>query len=186
MTTFNYLNEITTEDQAYCLGFFAYIYDSDSFYLNNYYEIKCIYIYNNVKLFNIFKKICYFIINKNNDNSYDDKITFKIKYNVINDILNNIKNFDNFNDNLKIAFIKGLYEYNSITFFSNLKNIYFKQPNYLKDVFIKIFKFLEIPYSIDETDMETIKLITIKSGIYTIYLNKLFYDNNKNSLLIIK
>ena len=183
MTTFNNLNEITTNEQAYCLGFFAYIYDSDISY-----KIKGIYIYNHLKLFTNFKKICYFIIYKNNNHKNDDIITLKIKPNLINDFLTNINNFDNFNDNLKISFIRGLYEYNSITFFSNLKNIYFKNPIYLNDVFTKIFKFLEIPYNIDDhesDDIETIKLITIKSGNNTLYFNKLLYTNTNNNCSLI-
>jgi len=168
MSNPKYLSEITTKEQAYCLGFFAYIYESHTYYSKNCYELKNIDKNNNEPLFDIFQNF--------SDIIYDDdfKVSFTVENHVISDILTNIKNFNNFSDNFKKEFIRGLYEYNNIAFYSDDSDILFKQTKYLEPIFTEILEFMKIPYIINEG------IITIKHGCSSCDFLGFIYTNINN------
>ena len=171
MSDLKYLSEITTTEQAFCLGFFAYIKESQTAYSKNCYELKNIYKISE-QLLNIFEKVSDIIFEDDND-----KTSFSLlNSSVIVDIESNIKNFNIFNDDLKRAFIRGLYEYNYIAYFSDFNDISFKQNEYLKPVFVNILEYLQIPYIIDELT----ETITIKYGCSTYDFLGMIYNGIDN------
>ena len=175
MSNPNYLSEITTEEQAFCLGFFAYIYESHTSYSKNCYEVKGVYKNNNEALFDIFQNFSDIMYDDDND----DIVSFTVENKVISDILINIKNFQNFNDKLKKSFIRGLYEYNYIAFFPDETDISFKQTKYLEPIFNQILEYMQIPYIIDEAS----KVITIKYGCSSCDLLGFLYTNINNEYI---
>lgn len=138
MTSSSYLNSIDTNEKAYCLGFFNYIRNTHSSYAKNCYEFSNICIEDDKNTLELFKNIV--------DIFYDEK-TENISMTILNDDLlkdieENNKKFDEWTDKFKYEYIRGLYEYNYITNENESENIMIKGNENIQ----KIGSFMNIPY----------------------------------------
>ena len=88
----SYFTNIDTIEKAYILGL---VYKNDNYIMA---------LINNKTVIDILSNFCY-----NIHKSYTINIT---NIHFINDIQNSINNFPNFSNDLKIAFVRGLYESN--------------------------------------------------------------------------
>ena len=142
-----YFQNIDTIEKAYILGLV---------HKNNHYLMSLI---NNKNIINIFKQFC-----PNIDNTYIININ---EPETINDIKTSILNYPNFNTELKIAFVRGIYETNFSTELIEINEVIEPIIDNIKNEFI-------INYDIFDNK------IIIKD--LTSFYNKI-YDNNDISLL---
>jgi len=183
----SYLNIIDNNEKAYTLGFFSYINDTHSKYANNCYEFSNIYIEEDKETLNLFRNVI--------DIYYDENKEILsmtiINNNILNDIINNLKNFSIKNDiwtkKMKYEFIRGLYEYNYLINESEERNenIVIKETELLNNnILQEIGDFLKIPYLI--TNKNEYNYLTYFYGCSTYDFLGIVYNQINNDNYSIK
>jgi deoxyuridine 5'-triphosphate nucleotidohydrolase len=177
--TFSFLNTIDNNDKAYCLGFFSYIIDTHSKYATNSYEFSNIYIDEDKDILNLCKNI----VDIFNDEKTEIISMTAIDDKILEDIIVNLKNFDDWTDKMKKEFIRGLYEYNYLNNENDSENILIKKSTYLNDILPKIGGYLNIPYIFTklENDDKT-EYLTYSYGCSTCdFLGTIYNEIDSNS-----
>jgi deoxyuridine 5'-triphosphate nucleotidohydrolase len=156
-------------EKAFSLGFLSYIKEVHTEYSQNCYELINIDDELDEGLLKIFKEYVD-IMNEFgttsmslNNNSYLDEMN------------DTIKGFNDFTDDCKRAFIRGIYEYNNLS--ENSNDIYIKKNVMIKDNYEDYMKFIGIPYLIDDENR-----IMIKYGCNSIDLLGFLYNNIDNNI----
>ena len=147
MTDATYFNNIDTDEKAFILGLVSKNNN------DNNKNIKEILLKNGLNINNNF-----------------------ISDNILNLIKTSINNFNNFNDECKKGFIRGLYE-------ANNKNIIISDV--IKDIFpyIKEFILKDIKYQIIKNDNDEDVIYFINKYSRNKFQKKIYYSNNNISLL---
>ena len=147
MTDATYFNNIDTDEKAFILGLVSKNNN------DNNKNIKEILLKNGLNINNNF-----------------------ISDNILNLIKTSINNFNNFNDECKKGFIRGLYE-------ANNKNIIISDV--IKDIFpyIKEFILKDIKYQIIKNDNDEDVIYFINKYNINKFQKKIYYSNNNTSLL---
>jgi deoxyuridine 5'-triphosphate nucleotidohydrolase len=156
-------------EKAFSLGFLSYIKDVHTEYSQNCYELINIDDELDEGLLKIFKEYVD-IMNEFgttsmslNNNSYLDEMK------------DTIKGFNDFSDDCKRAFIRGIYEYNNLS--ENSNDIHIKKNVMIKDNYEDYMKFIGIPYLIDDENR-----IKIKYGCSSIDFLGFLYNNIDNNI----
>lgn len=156
-------------EKAFSLGFLSYIKDVHTEYSQNCYELINIDDELDEGLLKIFKEYVD-IMNEFgttsmslNNNSYLDEMKDTIKV------------FNDFSDDCKRAFIRGIYEYNNLS--ENSNDIHIKKNVMIKDNYEDYMKFIGIPYLIDDENR-----IKIKYGCSSIDFLGFLYNNIDNNI----
>lgn len=156
-------------EKAFCLGFLSYIKEVHTEYSQNCYELINIDDEIDEGLLKILKEYVD-IINEYgmtsmslNNNSYMDEMK------------DTIKSFNDFTDDYKRAFIRGIYEYNNLR--ENSNDIHIKNNVMIKDNYEDYMKFIGIPYIIDDENR-----IKIKYGCSSIDFLGFLYNNIDNNI----
>jgi len=161
---------IDTCEKAFSIGFLSYINDIHTNYSQNCYELNNIDEDLDKEILNILKEYVDIIYEFGNTSMSLNNIS------LLNDIKNAISNFNEFNDDCKKAFIRGLYEFNNLQVNSN--DIYIKKNEFINDYYLNFMDFLAgIPYIIDDENR-----ILIKYGCSSIDFLGFLYNNIDNNL----
>jgi len=164
---FNYFNKIDTIEKAYLLGLFCKKINKNTITVNNIRKNEDIYIIKLIKQFAI--NIEYYYSNP----KANYVLTFNISSEILNDINNNLKNFfefENNDDDIKIAFIRGYYEGTKI-FSENNNSVKISYDN-IENI-LKIINYINIPYKLDIKN----QYITYDSGCNSLdFLGKIYND----------
>ena len=136
-------------ETAFSVGFLSYIKDTHTTYSKNCYELPNI---DDVLDKDLLKKFVKYV-----DIINEFGVTSMCLNNssLICEISEVIKDFKNFNDDYKRAFIRGLYEYNNI--FENSNDIYIKKNDLIKDNYQDYMDYVNIPYIVDDENRILIK-----------------------------
>lgn len=156
-------------EKAFCLGFLSYIKEVHSNYSNNCYE-----------LINIDDELDEDLLKK-----FKEYVDIMNEYGTTSMTLNNssymdemkevIKGFDDFTDDYKKAFLRGIYEYNNLREISN--DIHIKKNEMIKDYYEGYMKYIGVPYIIDDENR-----IMIKFGCSSVDFLGFLYNNIDNNI----
>jgi len=163
----SYLSNIDTIEKAYCVGFLSYMKDVNSNYADNCYELINIYKEDDEYILSVLENIV--------DIISDDGITSMTLKNkdLLEDINKAIKEFNNFTNEYKRAFIRGLYEYNNLLNVEDTNDIYIYKNQMIIDTYQDYMDYMHIPYFIDKEGTR----IVIKHGTTSFdYLGYLYSD----------
>lgn len=160
---------VDTYEKAFTLGFLSYINEVHTEYSQNCYELINIDEELDEGLLKIFKEYVD-IMNEFGMTSMSLK-----KSSYIDEMKECIKGFNNFTDDYKKAFIRGIYEYNNLR--ENSNDIHIKKNVMIKDNYEDYMKFVGIPYIIDDENR-----IKIKYGCSSIDFLGFLYNNINNNI----
>ena len=155
-------------EKAFCLGFLSYINEVHTEYSQNCYELINIDDELDEELLKILKEYVD-IMNEFGMTSMSLK-----KSTYIDEMKECIKGFNDFSDDYKRAFIRGIYEYNNLR--ENSNDIHIKKNDLIKDNCDNYMKYTGIPYIIDDENK-----IMIKYGCSSIDFLGFLYNNINNN-----
>ena len=159
-------------EKAFSLGFLSYIKEVHTEYSQNCYELINIDDELDEGILKIFKEYVD-IINEFGSTS------MSLNNNSFLDEMNEtIKGFNDFTDDYKRAFIRGIYEYNNLS--ENSNDIHIKKNVMIKDNYEDYMKFIGVPYIIDDENR-----IMIKYGCSSIDFLGFLYNNIDNNISFI-
>jgi len=164
-------------EKAFSLGFLSYIKDVHTNYSQNCYELINIDEELDEGILKILKEYVD-IINEFGMTSMSlNNISF------LDEMKDAINNFNDYSDDYKRAYIRGIYEYNNLR--ENSNDIRIKKNEYIKEKYNDYMKYLEIPYIIDDENRILIKYgcnsIDFLGYLYNIIDNNIgFVYNNYN------
>lgn len=156
-------------EKAFSLGFLSYIKDVHTEYSQNCYELINIDEELDEGLLKILKEYVDII----NEFGMTSMSLNNISY--MDEMKDTIKGFNDFSDDCKRAFIRGIYEYNNLS--ENSNDIHIKKNVMIKDNYEDYMKFIGIPYLIDDENR-----IKIKYGCSSIDFLGFLYNNIDNNI----
>jgi deoxyuridine 5'-triphosphate nucleotidohydrolase len=156
-------------EKAFCLGFLSYIYEVHTEYSQNCYELINIDEELDEGLLKILKEYVDII----NEFGMTSMSLNNISY--MDEMKETIKGFNDFKEDFKRAFIRGIYEYNNLR--ENSNDIHIKKNVMIKDNYEDYMKFIGIPYIIDDENR-----IMIKYGCNSIDFLGFLYNNIDNNI----
>jgi deoxyuridine 5'-triphosphate nucleotidohydrolase len=156
-------------EKAFSIGFLSYIYDVHTTYSQNCYELNNIDEELDRDILNFLKEYVD-IINEFGTTSMS--LNNSSFLDIMKDV---IKNFKNFKDDYKRAFIRGIYEYNNLR--ENSNDIRLKKNEMIKDNYNDIMEYIGIPYIIDDENN-----ILIKYGCNSVDFLGFIYNNIDNNI----
>jgi deoxyuridine 5'-triphosphate nucleotidohydrolase len=156
-------------EKAFTLGFLSYINEVHTEYSQNCYELINIDDELDEELLKILKESVD-IMNEFGMTSMSLKNS-----SYIDEMKECIKGFNDFTDDYKRAFIRGIYEYNNLR--ENSNDIHIKKNELIKDDFDNYMKYTGIPYIIDDENN-----IMIKYGCSSIDFLGFLYNNINNNI----
>ena len=159
-------------EKAFSLGFLSYIKDVHTEYSQNCYELINIDEELDEGLLKILKEYVDII----NEFGMTSMSLNNISY--MDEMKDTIKGFNDFSDDCKRAFIRGIYEYNNLS--ENSNDIHIKKNVMIKDNYEDYMKFIGIPYLIDDENR-----IKIKYGCSSIDFLGFLYNNIDNNISFI-
>ena len=156
-------------EKAFCLGFLSYIKEVHTDYSQNCYELINIDEELDEGLLKIFKEYVDIINEFGRTSMSLNNISF------MDDMKETIKGFNDFNDDYKRAFLRGIYEYNNLS--ENSNDIHIKKNVMINDNYESYMKFIGVPYLIDDENN-----IMIKYGCSSIDFLGFLYNNIDNNI----
>jgi deoxyuridine 5'-triphosphate nucleotidohydrolase len=156
-------------EKAFTLGFLSYINEVHTEYSQNCYELINIDDELDEELLKILKEY----VDIMNEFGMTSMSLKKTSY--INEMKECIKGFNDFMDDYKRAFIRGIYEYNNLR--ENSNDIHIKKNELIKDNYEDYMKFIGIPYLIDDENK-----IMIKYGCSSIDFLGFLYNKINNNI----
>jgi deoxyuridine 5'-triphosphate nucleotidohydrolase len=157
-------------EKAFSLGFLSYIKDVHTNYSQNCYELNNIDEDLDKNLLKILKEYV--------DIIYEYGVTSMSLKNtsLLNEFTDAIKGFNDYKDDYKRAFMRGIYEYNNITDKGSSSDIYILKNELIKDNYQSYMDFVGIPYIVDDENK-----ILIKYGCSSVDFLGFIYNNIENS-----
>ncbi len=168
-------------EKAFSLGFLSYIGEIHTSYSKNCYEFVNIDEEADEEILKVLKEYVDIIT--------EDGTTSMTLNNVklLNEMKLAIDGFKEFENDLKRAFIRGLYEYNNLLD-SSSNDIYMKKNDMIKDNYQDFMEFLKVPYIIDDENRILIKYGCSSTDflgfIYNDIINNLSFTYNNYNLTI--
>ena len=156
-------------EKAFCLGFLSYIKEVHTDYSQNCYELINIDEELDEGLLKIFKEYVDIINEFGRTSMSLNNISF------MDDMKETIKGFNDFKDDYKRAFLRGIYEYNNLS--ENSNDIHIKKNVMINDNYESYMKFIGVPYLIDDENN-----IMIKYGCSSIDFLGFLYNNIDNNI----
>ena len=156
-------------EKAFSLGFLSYISDVHTEYSQNCYELINVDDELDKGLLKVFKEY----VDIMNEFGMTSMSLNNPSY--IEDFKECIKGFNDFTDEHKRAYIRGIYEYNNLR--ENSNDIHIKKNVMIKDNYEDYMKFIGIPYLIDDENR-----IMIKYGCSSIDFLGFLYNNIDNNI----
>jgi len=157
-------------EKAFCLGFLSYIGEVHTSYSKNCYEFINIDEELDDEILKILREYVDIITEDGTTSMTLNKVEF------LDDMKSMIKGFNEFDNELKRAFIRGIYEYNYLLD-SSSNDIYMKKNEMINDNYQVFMEFMSIPYIIDDKNR-----ILIKYGCSTTDFLGFLYNDINNSL----
>lgn len=156
-------------EKAFCLGFLSYINEVHTEYSQNCYELINIDEELDEGILKIFKEYVDII------NEYGMTSMSLINISFMDIMKETIKGFNDFDDDYKKAFIRGLYEFNNLR--ENSNDIHIKKNVMIKDNYEDYMKYIGVPYIIDDENR-----IKIKYGCSSTDFLGFLYNNIDNNI----
>ena len=155
---------INSCEKAFTLGFLSYIKEVHTNYSQNCYELMNIDDEEDKEILNILKEYVDII-----DECGTTSMSL-INPEYLDEMKKDIKEFKNFKDDYKRAFIRGIYEYNNLN--DNSTDIHMKKNEMINDIYQDFMEYIGVPYIIDDENR-----ILIKYGCSSIDFLGFIYDN---------
>lgn len=156
-------------EKAFVLGFLSYIKEVHTKYSQNCYELMNIDEEEDEGILKILKEYVDII-----DECGTTSMSL-INPDYLDEMKKDIKEFKDFKDDYKRAFIRGIYEYNNLYETSN--DIHMKKNEMIKDIYQDFMEYVGVPYIVDDENR-----ILIKYGCSSIDFLGFLYNNIDNNI----